>query len=177
MLATVTEVFGTLKEIGDILHAFDFSKINRPRQLAKRGSHDFKTDGSPSDGIVKEIDIHVLGEIVAQTGATITGFLDFFHKEERHELKVLDIGVLRFPDIDHPYFKMSFQHDYQLKLLYRIQLDDWSDCTRTVFHQYYDNGITGQFKMRKFAAQDEIIDQMTKKAKKHAVDAANNIWA
>ncbi|KAK4220440.1 hypothetical protein QBC38DRAFT_505731 [Podospora fimiseda] len=126
MPATVTEVFGTLKEIGDILHAFDFSK----------------------------------------TGATITGFLDFFHKEERHELKVLDIGVLRFPDIDQPYFK-----------LYRIQLDDWSDCTRTVFHQYYDNEITGQFKMRNFAARDEIIDQMTKRAKKHAIDAANNMWA
>ncbi|KAK4223850.1 hypothetical protein QBC38DRAFT_548148 [Podospora fimiseda] len=256
MAATITEVFGTVKEIGDIIKAFDFSKINikdekaeedlhcdlapaygtlnvesmknldehlkiiiattmktlaaqkdkswdavlstmmqnpvlkpiessdvaRSDKLIKKGSHNFKADGSPDDAIVKEVEvwfkkllqdddveqstrikIHVLGKIVAQTGAIITGLIDFFHKHEYHEQKVLDIGVLRFPDIDQPFFK-----------LYRIQLDVWSNCTRTVFHQYDDNGITGQFNMRKFATRDNVIDQMTKEAKKHAAD---RMWA
>lgn len=53
-----------------------------------------------------KIDINVLAKIVAQTGATVDSFESFFAKEEHHEQTLVDIGVLRFPDIDHPYFKV-----------------------------------------------------------------------
>lgn len=53
-----------------------------------------------------KIDINVLGRIVAQTGATVDSFEAFFAKSEHHEQTIIDIGVLRFPDIDHPFFKV-----------------------------------------------------------------------
>lgn len=56
-----------------------------------------------------KIDINVLANIVAQTGAAVDSFESFFAKEEHQEQTLVDIGVLRFPDIDHPYFKVC-QH-------------------------------------------------------------------
>jgi hypothetical protein len=56
------------------------------------------------------IDIKVMANIVAQTGATIDSFPTAFYKNEYHEKTMVDIGVLRFPDIDHPHFKV-LSHD------------------------------------------------------------------
>jgi len=136
----------------------DESEIARSDKLIKNSSSDFKTDGSPDATIVKEvkswftklisdddvlqstkIDIDVLGRIVAQSGATIDSFETFFAKREKHEQTLIDIGVLRFPDIEKPYFK-----------LYRIKLTAWSDSSRILFHQEDKNGITGEFNSRIF---------------------------
>jgi hypothetical protein len=54
-----------------------------------------------------KIDINTLGRIVAQSGATIDSFETFFVKEEKHSKTMLDIGVLRYPDMDSPFFKAS----------------------------------------------------------------------
>jgi hypothetical protein len=54
-----------------------------------------------------KIDIDVLAKIVAQTGATVDSFETLLYKKEKHEKTMVDIGILRFPDIDHPYFKVS----------------------------------------------------------------------
>ncbi|KAF9562409.1 hypothetical protein CPC08DRAFT_614347, partial [Agrocybe pediades] len=62
-----------------------------------------------------KIDIKVLANIVAQTGATVDCFASLISKTERHEKTIVDIGVLRFPDQDRPHFQ-----------LYRIQLHAWS---------------------------------------------------
>ena len=63
-----------------------------------------------SDHDVREatkIDIKVVAKIVAQTGATVKGFLSLFKNEEYHERVLVDIGVLRFPDPSHPFIKVS----------------------------------------------------------------------
>ncbi|THY71685.1 hypothetical protein D6C95_10253, partial [Aureobasidium pullulans] len=102
----------------------DGDAIARADKLIKKSSENFQTDGSPKDQIVQEvstwfsnlvsdmdvlaatkIDINVLGRIVASSGATIDSFESFFAKHEHHEQTMLDIGILRYPDIDHPYFK------------------------------------------------------------------------
>lgn len=54
-----------------------------------------------------KIDVNCMAEIVAQTGATVDSFESFFYKEEEHQKTVVDVGVLRFPDIEHPYFKVT----------------------------------------------------------------------
>lgn len=48
----------------------------------------------------------VLGKIVAQAGAAIRDFESLSKRHEYHEKTVLDIGVLRFPDLEQPYFKV-----------------------------------------------------------------------
>ena len=53
------------------------------------------------------IDIEVMGKIVAQTGAAITSFATLWYKKELHEKTLIDIGVLRFPDVKNPFFKVS----------------------------------------------------------------------
>lgn len=54
-----------------------------------------------------KIDIEVLAKIVAQTGATVNSFRSFVFKKESHEKNMIDIGVLRFPDPEHPYFQVT----------------------------------------------------------------------
>lgn len=100
-----------------------------------------------------KIDIKVLAEIVAQTGATITNVETLFFKEESHERNLVDIGVLRYPDIDQPYFKvcetLGKLEDGQVEFnngiiqVYRIQLKAWSRSRRVLMVQEDYNGITG----------------------------------
>jgi hypothetical protein len=50
-----------------------------------------------------------LAGIVAQTGATVDAFKfeTVLYKKEQHEKTLIDIGVLRFPDINNPHFKVG----------------------------------------------------------------------
>jgi hypothetical protein len=48
-----------------------------------------------------------MASIVAQTGATIEDIVSLFYGKEYHEKDLVDIVVLRFPDFEHPYFKVS----------------------------------------------------------------------
>ncbi|CAM9652884.1 unnamed protein product, partial [Choristocarpus tenellus] len=109
----------------ELLELMPDSEVNRVDKLSKSGTAAFKFDGSPDRAIVKEvqswfvnlikdddvlaatgIDIKVLAKIVAGSGASVNSFKAFFSKHERHERTMLEIGVLSYPDIDHPYFKV-----------------------------------------------------------------------
>ncbi|SCV30712.1 uncharacterized protein FFB14_03188 [Fusarium fujikuroi] len=155
----------------------DGEGIARSDTLVRNSLNDFKFDGGPDASIVREvqtwfnrlvsdpdvlnstkIDINVLAKIVAQTGATVDSFESFFAKEEHHEQTLIDIGVLRFPDIDHPYFK-----------LYRIKLVAWSDSRRIMFHSEDKNGITGEYNCRVFRPRASVIDCLTQAAHAKAV--------
>ncbi|KAK1538995.1 uncharacterized protein CCOS01_00309 [Colletotrichum costaricense] len=104
----------------------DRDEVARSDKLIKESSSAFKFDGSSDAGIVKEvhswfvnlisdsdvlestqIKIGDLADIVSQTGATVDSFESFFGKNEHHERTLIDIGVLRFPDIDRPFFKVE----------------------------------------------------------------------
>lgn len=53
------------------------------------------------------IDINVMANIVAQTGATVDAFESIYGKCERHMKTLVDIGIIRFPDFTKPFFKVS----------------------------------------------------------------------
>ncbi|PNP60529.1 hypothetical protein THARTR1_00553 [Trichoderma harzianum] len=153
------DVFGKTGEIGDLVQNFDFSK-------SANGSN---FDGSPDAILVKEvqawfnnlisdddvlnstnIDVEVLAKIVAQISAIFNNFETFFTKDVYREQTLIDIGVLRFPDVDQPYFKV-----------YRIKLAAWSDSSRSLLHQEDINGITGEFKSRIFRPRASVIEHLT----------------
>ncbi|KAJ7083763.1 hypothetical protein C8R44DRAFT_991939 [Mycena epipterygia] len=161
------------------------SGISRADKLVKEETNVFKVDGSPDHNIVREvetwfinliqdddvlkstsIDIKVMANIVAQTGATIDSFPTVIYKNEYHEKTLVDIGVLRFPDIDHPHFK-----------LYRIKLIAWSDSRRILFVQKDENGITGEFNSRIFKPRASIIHELSESVKKQAVKEAEDLFA
>lgn len=56
------------------------------------------------------INIDVLAKIVAQAGATIDSFESNFDKRDFHMKPMVDIVVLRFPDISNPFFKVRYLH-------------------------------------------------------------------
>lgn len=91
------------------------------------------------------IDKTVIEQILAIIGAKVDSVGLSFHDTETNEKTLLDIGVLRYPDIDHPYFKM-----------YRITLNVWRKSERLV-----TNGIFGEFQFAKFKVRDGVIDQLS----------------
>ncbi|KAJ7827805.1 hypothetical protein B0H13DRAFT_307271 [Mycena leptocephala] len=104
-----------------------------------------------------KIDIKVIANIV---GAAIDSFEASFPKNEQHREKtVVDITVLRYPDIDHPYFKV-----------YRVQLTAWRVLGKEA------HGITGQYNMRLFAPRDSVIVGMRAESKKKAMKEADDMF-
>ncbi|KAF9189338.1 hypothetical protein BGZ49_003822 [Haplosporangium sp. Z 27] len=160
--------------------------IARSDKLIKDyGSSAFKLDGSSDNNIVREvhtwftnliadedvltstkIDIDVLGNIVGWTGATVENFETVFAKNEYHEQTLVDIGVLRYPDIEHPYFKM-----------YRIKLTAWSDCRRVLFVQSDKNGIMGEYNVRRYRPRDSIISELKEETRKKAIQEVESLFA
>ena len=53
------------------------------------------------------IDIQALAKIVAQCGVAIESFSEFFYKSKFCQRTMLDIGVLRYPDLQQPYIKVE----------------------------------------------------------------------
>ncbi|KAL6813615.1 hypothetical protein V8C40DRAFT_270286 [Trichoderma camerunense] len=117
----------------------------------------FKFDGSPDASIVREI--------VAQIGAILDNFENFFAKSEYHEQALIDIRVLRFPDVDQPYFK-----------IYRIKLAAWSDSSRNLIHQEDTSGITGEFNSRVFRPHAYVIQQLNSATFQKAVATADSLF-
>ncbi|KAL6797094.1 hypothetical protein J3E68DRAFT_426614 [Trichoderma sp. SZMC 28012] len=150
----------------------------------KGSANGFKFDGSPDASIVREvqawfknlisdddvlnstrIDVEVLAKIVAQIGAILDNFENFFAKGEYHEQALMDIRVLRFPDVDQPYFK-----------IYRIKLAAWSDSSHNLIHQEDTSGITGEFNSRVFRPHAYVIQQLNSATFQKAVATADSLF-
>lgn len=112
------------------------------------------------------IDIHILAKLVASTGARVNFFPDFFDYQEYHEQTVLEVGVLRYPDIDQPYFKV-----------YRLKLTAWCDRKRVLNEQHDYQGITGIFTVRKYKPRDRVISGMKEEVRRKAVQEAEGLFS
>ncbi|KAJ6479839.1 hypothetical protein C8R45DRAFT_933627 [Mycena sanguinolenta] len=120
------------------------ANIVRGNMLIKSGLNVFKGQRERNKGVV----VNVLADIVATTGAAIDNFVTFLAKNKHREKTIVDIGVLRYPDIDHPYFKV-----------YRIQLTAWSDTRCVIIAGKDTNGIEGIKSQRKKKAIVRIPPQ------------------
>ncbi|KAI0374519.1 hypothetical protein BV20DRAFT_977162 [Pilatotrama ljubarskyi] len=166
-----------------LLEPFD-AEIVHDDKLIKENTNFFKFNGEPDQGVVEEvnswfinlindedvlnsthIDIGVMARIVAQTGASITSIETAIYKVAEHTKRLVDIGVLRFPDPQHPYFKV-----------YRIQLKAWSHCERITGLQFDKNGIVGNYAARKFRPRKAVIQKMQESVMKKAVAEAEAIF-
>ncbi|KLO05173.1 hypothetical protein SCHPADRAFT_947134 [Schizopora paradoxa] len=159
--------------------------IDRPSKLIKTSESVFQFKREFDEGTVHEveewftnliqdedvlkstkIDIKVLADIVATTGAVIEDIATFIRRNEYHEKTVVDIGVLRYPDIEHPYFKV-----------FRIQLTAWSETKHIVIVNEDSNGITGQYNMQLFKPREDIIAGIKAKTRKEALAEADAMFA
>ncbi|CAM9369878.1 unnamed protein product [Discosporangium mesarthrocarpum] len=143
------------------------------------GTSTFKFDGSPDAAIIKKvcswfvnpvkdqdvIDLKILVNIVASIGAAVDSLETFFAKHEFHELMVIEVGVIRYPDIEYPYFKV-----------YRIKLTAWSDSSRVLPVWSNKNGMTGEFLSRKFQPRASVMAGLKGEKKEKAIEEAENLF-
>ncbi|KAI0740170.1 hypothetical protein C8Q76DRAFT_790639 [Earliella scabrosa] len=158
--------------------------VLRSEKLIKADKSFFKFNETPSRSVVEEvhswfitfvgdedvlrsthINIDVMGKIVAQTGAAIDSFATLLYNKQLQEKTLIDIGILRFPDIKNPFFKV-----------YRIQLTAWSESKRVATAVRLSNGITGVFNSRKFRPRKEVIKEMGPGVLQKAIDEAEALF-
>lgn len=168
-----------------LLEPIEGAHINRSDKLIKEGFNVFDFDSSPDHVIVKEvhswfvglikdedilndthIDVDVMAKIVGQTGARINHIFALVAKRDYEERDIVDVGILRYPDIEFPYFK-----------LYRIRLIAWSECKRLLMVQKDCNGITGYFNCMKFKPRNEVIASLKEEVFNKAVADAEALLA
>ncbi|OOO10872.1 hypothetical protein OAory_01073420 [Aspergillus oryzae] len=111
------------------------------------------------DVLNSTINSQAMANIVSQSGAIIDMSQQFWSKSGAHEQKMLDIGVLRFPD------------------LYRIKFSVRVDMSRTIFPMGDLGGITGEFHSRSFKPRQAAIDQLEQDALDSAVQEAEDFFA
>jgi len=164
----------------------DGNPVEIVKDFTSNSTADFKTDGSADPKIVQKImtwwegeacpdpdirgdsklDIGAMAKIVAESGAAIDNFVALFHKEVRHERRMLEVGVMRYPTIAKPHFT-----------LYRIQLFAWSDCTRTLWHQEDTNGIKSSVTSQTFKPNDEVLGKVKAETTQKAASEIDDMFA
>jgi len=176
------KIVATMKQ-NEVLVA-DETEVFNSNKLIKESSSDFDFNGNYDAAIVNEvkswfvsliadddilkatsIDIKVMADIVATTGTIVESLAGLFAHQYK-EKTMIDIGVLRFPDIENPYFK-----------LYRIKLVAWSDSSRLLFHTSDKNGITGEFNSKIFRPRESVISGMRKDLVAKAVASVEDLFA
>ena len=134
------------------------------------GTSFFKVDGSPDQQIINEIlswwknfvadsdiiqstniDVNPLAKITAETGAHVNDPINLIVGKEYLSKTLLDVGVLRYPDIDHPYFK-----------IYRLKVTAFRNCHRILFAEDNKNGFLAELNVRKYKPRQSVMDGLRK---------------
>jgi hypothetical protein len=100
--------------------------------------------------IVSEGVVTRLAKIAAKTGASVDNFQHFWANKESQKDKVLEIGLIRFPDKEDPLVK-----------LYRIQIFAWFNSARVLMVQHDQAGFDLEFDVMKFKAVDAVVEAIT----------------
>ncbi|KAF5632673.1 hypothetical protein F52700_6209 [Fusarium sp. NRRL 52700] len=157
--------------------------VSKSDSLIKQDSAAFHTNGSPDAKIVKEvanwfrkfiddqgildatnIDINVLGNIVAQSGAIAKDLTTAFQTKEK-AAKSLDIAGIRYPEPGRPMFS-----------IFRVHLTAWSDCTQSLLEHKDSNGITGEFYQTDYVPRKATLDGLKDEVRQKAVEAAKALF-
>jgi hypothetical protein len=154
---------------------------------SKKSTDYFKTDGSPDMDTVDEVEhwfksviadediinatsirdevLLDIAKLVCETGAHVDTFEDIISKTTYDEKSLIDIGVLRFPDISHPFMK-----------IYRIKLRAFRKCERLFFCETNSSGLRVIMSSRKYKPKDSVINNLSKDLISKAVSACNSMF-
>ncbi|GAB1602306.1 uncharacterized protein LOC115232471 [Argonauta hians] len=111
------------------------------------------------------IDIVDMGNIVGLTGATVDSLESLLVKRDYAERSVVDVGILRYPDTKHPYFK-----------LFRIQLFAYRKSARILFVQKDESGIRGQYESKIFRPNETVMEKLRTEVKEKAMRMAQGMF-
>ncbi|KAK6530796.1 hypothetical protein TWF281_007633 [Arthrobotrys megalospora] len=142
--------------------------------LFKSSTSDFKSDRSQNSSIVStfinklindpdvvnslQFDNKTLAKIVSETGATVRDFEVNFSASEYEEKTILEVLVLRYPDLNHQYLK-----------LYRVKFTAIRDNRTRLFYEEKRNCLRGEVDIQKFRPRDSIWDMISSEIRHRAV--------
>ncbi|KAJ2929682.1 hypothetical protein H1R20_g7421, partial [Candolleomyces eurysporus] len=100
---------------------------------------------------VTEISVEEIQKIVSGTGSNADSNL---------EKPFLDVGVLRFPDFEHPYIQV-----------YYIQLTAWAEYRKPhlLGRKTRRSGVNGEYHLREYKLREKIIEGLTEEMRKIAI--------
>lgn len=104
-----------------------------------------------------KLDMEAILDIVAHAGTLLDG--DIIYKKERQTKTILDIGVLRYPDITCPYIKV-----------YRIELVAWYESTTVGAYTRDRNGLMAKFNLRQYEPDAKAIEELREKWRRDALN-------
>ncbi|KAF7794157.1 hypothetical protein EIP86_005288 [Pleurotus ostreatoroseus] len=108
----------------------------------------------------------VITTLVAEIGTAVESLWQLINDKTQKDRTVVDIGILRFPDPDNPYFK-----------IYRIHLKAWISQERHFIRTKKICGISGSFNSRKFVPREDKIKSAQAEAQKKLVERADAIFS
>ncbi|GAB1606693.1 uncharacterized protein LOC115210937 isoform X1 [Argonauta hians] len=160
------------------------SYIRRSDSKHYRGTSFLKTNGAPDMAKVyqiqswfenligdtdvlnaTQINIDDISNFVAETGARVTNFVHAFYQTLFKQKKIVDVGVIRYPDIDNPFFR-----------LFRIELFAFRKCERIIGIQKDESGIKGLYESTKFVPRESILKGMRASSRARAIQEADDMF-
>jgi hypothetical protein len=115
--------------------------------------------------IIGEETMNKIGNIFASSGAAVDGFFHFFANNETEEFSVLDVGIIRIPDITKP----SIQ-------LFRIKIHVKRYDQRVFFIQSDECEITLEANTRDYVPREEVMKSVKEQVLKKAVADMNKMF-
>ncbi|CAI9724229.1 Hypothetical predicted protein [Octopus vulgaris] len=112
-----------------------------------------------------KIEIEDFVNIVSASGAAVECFATLFYKKIRVERRVVDLGVVRYPDLENPFLKM-----------YRIKIFAFRNSERIVFIEDKESGIGGTINVQRFNPRRSVIQNVSEKAINRAVAEAESLF-
>jgi hypothetical protein len=116
--------------------------------------------------IIGEESMKKIATIYAETGARISGFCAFFSKTEVQEFTLLDVGIIRTPDITKPWLQ-----------LFRIKIFVHRHNQRTLFYEDNDSLLTLEANTRDYIPRPEVMKSINPKVMCKAIEETNKLLA
>ncbi|XP_014782525.1 uncharacterized protein LOC106877887 isoform X2 [Octopus bimaculoides] len=168
-----------------LIKEMEGSKYRNSDYLTFQETNWFKFDGSPEQDKIyqveawfanlindmdvltdTEINIIDFANIVAATGAAVKDFFSVFVAADNIERSIVDVGILRYPDIERPFFK-----------LFRIKLRAYRKCFRLMATQRDESGIKGDYETVSFVPRGNVIKHVKEEAINMAVSEAESMFS
>jgi hypothetical protein len=127
--------------------------------------NDFDVFSDTTTTVSKLADMNVYTRAKARLEASgVNSFVTLFRRDETVETEVIDLGIIRFPDANHPYIK-----------IYRIQVRVWSDATRILFFRRMRHGLYAIFDSARFKPREAVMRRISSTVMDQAVAVANEL--
>lgn len=146
---------------------FGFAKNGIDQQVVNEVETWFLNLIDDSDVLAStKINILDFANIVGCTDAFVEDLQTLFLRNEQVERSILEVGVLRYPDLDNPFFKM-----------FRIKLKAYRKSLRVAMIQKDESGIKGEYNMHKFRPRNDIIKKLRQEVVNKAIAEVESLFS